>query len=98
MDRRSLRIGGERAGGERQRVAIARALAPRPLCVLADEPTGNVDPEIGARLLRLFAEMNRMGATVLIATHDVGLIETVSARTLTLHEGQLSEDRSRRAS
>lgn len=81
------------SGGEKQRCAIARAVIAKPDLLIADEPTGNVDPEIGARLLRLFAEMNRMGATVLIATHDVKLIKTVSARTLQLQDGRLTEDR-----
>lgn len=79
------------SGGEKQRCAIARAVIAKPDLLIADEPTGNVDPEIGERLLRLFAEMNRLGATVLIATHDVDLIRTVSARTVHLEEGQLSE-------
>lgn len=79
------------SGGEKQRCAIARAVIAKPDLLIADEPTGNVDPEIGARLLRLFAEMNRMGATVLIATHDLGLIEEVSARTIHLQDGRLSD-------
>ncbi|GLQ19739.1 cell division ATP-binding protein FtsE [Algimonas porphyrae] len=78
------------SGGEKQRCAIARAVIAKPDLLIADEPTGNVDPEIGARLLRLFSEMNRMGATVLIATHDVGLIDHVSARTLRLDAGRLN--------
>ncbi|WP_298914276.1 cell division ATP-binding protein FtsE [uncultured Algimonas sp.] len=79
------------SGGEKQRCAIARAIIAKPDLLIADEPTGNVDPAIGARLLRLFAEMNRMGATVLIATHDLGLIDEVSARTVHLADGKLGE-------
>jgi cell division transport system ATP-binding protein len=79
------------SGGEKQRCAIARAVIGKPDLLIADEPTGNVDPEIGARLLRLFSEMNRMGATVLIATHDLHLIEEVSARTLHLADGVIGD-------
>lgn len=77
------------SGGEKQRAAIARAVIAKPELLIADEPTGNVDPEIGSRLLRLFAEMNRMGATVLIATHDIGLIEEMNANVIRLEDGVL---------
>lgn len=79
------------SGGEKQRCAIARAVIAKPDLLIADEPTGNVDPQIGQKLIRLFAEMNRLGATVLIATHDIDLINTVSARTLYLEDGQLRD-------
>ena len=82
------------SGGEQQRVAIARAVVARPDLLLADEPTGNVDPEIGARLIRLFAELNRLGTTVLIATHDRALIESTRAREMRLVDGRLVELRS----
>ena len=79
------------SGGEKQRCAIARAVISKPDLLIADEPTGNVDPEIGLRLLRLFAEMNRMGATVLIATHDLGLLDELPARTVRLEDGRIAE-------
>src|SRR5471030_995618 len=79
------------SGGEQQRVAIARAVVARPALLIADEPTGNVDPEMGARLIRLFAELNRLGTTVLIATHDRALIEATRAREMRLIEGRLVE-------
>ena len=79
------------SGGEQQRVAIARAVVARPDLLIADEPTGNVDPEMGARLIRLFAELNRLGTTVLIATHDRALIEATRAREMRLVEGRLVE-------
>ena len=79
------------SGGEQQRVAIARAVAGRPDLLIADEPTGNVDPEMGARLIRLIAELNRLGTTVLIATHDRALIEATRAREIRLVEGRLVE-------
>ena len=82
------------SGGEQQRVAIARAVVARPDLLIADEPTGNVDPEMGARLIRLIAELNRLGTTVLIATHDRALIEATRAREMRLVEGRLVELRS----
>lgn len=80
------------SGGEKQRAAIARAVIAKPKLLIADEPTGNVDPDIGARLIRLFGEMNRLGTTVLIATHDRGLIDQVPARVLHLQEARLYEE------
>jgi len=84
------------SGGEQQRVAIARAVVAKPDLLVADEPTGNVDPEIGARLIRLFAELNRLGTTVLIATHDRNLVETTRAREMRLVDGRLVELRTQR--
>ena len=77
------------SGGEKQRCAIARAVIAKPDLLIADEPTGNVDPNIGARLLRLFSEMNRMGTTVLIATHDTHLIDELDARVLRIENGRV---------
>jgi len=79
------------SGGEQQRVAIARAVVARPDLLIADEPTGNVDPEMGAKLIRLFAELNRLGTTVLIATHDRMLVEETRGREIRLVEGRLME-------
>jgi cell division transport system ATP-binding protein len=79
------------SGGEQQRVAIARAVVARPDLLIADEPTGNVDSEIGDRLIRLFTELNRMGTTVLIATHDRSLLEKARAREMRLVDGRLIE-------
>jgi cell division transport system ATP-binding protein len=77
------------SGGEKQRAAIARAVIARPELLLADEPTGNVDPAIGNRLLRLFVELNRLGTSVIIATHDHGLMEQLDVPRLVLFDGQL---------
>jgi cell division transport system ATP-binding protein len=84
------------SGGEQQRIAIARAVVARPDLLIADEPTGNVDAEIGQRLIRLFAELNRLGTTVLIATHDRALIEGARAREMRLVDGRLVEMRTQR--
>jgi cell division transport system ATP-binding protein len=77
------------SGGEKQRAAIARAVIARPQLLLADEPTGNVDPNLGQRLLRLFIELNKSGTSVIIATHDIALMDDFDARRLVLHEGRL---------
>jgi cell division transport system ATP-binding protein len=77
------------SGGEKQRAAIARAVIARPQLLLADEPTGNVDPNLGQRLLRLFIELYRTGTSVVIATHDIALMDEYDARRLVLHEGRL---------
>ena len=78
------------SGGEKQRAAIARALITRPEILLADEPTGNVDPPLAARLMRLFVELNKLGTSVLIATHDIALMNQFQARRLVLEEGRLT--------
>jgi cell division transport system ATP-binding protein len=77
------------SGGEKQRAAIARALIGRPELLLADEPTGNVDPQLAHRLLRLFIELHKSGTAVLIATHDIALMDRYDAARLVLHEGRL---------
>ena len=77
------------SGGEKQRAAIARALVTQPDVLLADEPTGNVDPPMAQRLMRLFLELNKLGTSVVIATHDIGLMDQIEARRLILFDGRL---------
>lgn len=77
------------SGGEQQRAAIARAVIGKPELLLADEPTGNVDPQMGRRLLRLFVELNRLGTSVVIATHDHQLMRQYKAPRLELHDGHV---------
>jgi cell division transport system ATP-binding protein len=80
------------SGGEQQRVAIARAVITQPELIVADEPTGNVDPEMAARLLHLLGALNRQGTTVLIATHDVHLLRQVTgAHVLRLVKGRIED-------
>jgi len=81
----------ELSGGEQQRVAVARALINDPALVLADEPTGNLDPDLALEVMNLFRDINARGTTVLVATHDRELIRRVGKRTMTLEQGQLVE-------
>ena len=77
------------SGGEQQRVGIARAVVNRPAILLADEPTGNLDPLLSREVMNLFSEFNRVGTTVMIASHDLGLIARMPYRVFTLREGSL---------
>jgi cell division transport system ATP-binding protein len=77
------------SGGEKQRAAIARAVIGRPDILLADEPTGNVDPDLSLRLVRLFAELNKMGTTIILATHELPLLENFPFPRMLLENGQV---------
>ena len=80
------------SGGEQQRVAIARAVIGRPDMLVADEPTGNVDPEMALKLIRLFEALNRLGTTVVVATHDVHLLRKVpDSLIMRLDKGMLAD-------
>jgi cell division transport system ATP-binding protein len=78
--------------GEQQRIGIARAIVHKPKILLADEPTGNLDPQLSAEVMTLFKQFNQIGTTVLIASHDLSLIRRMNCRTLTLKEGRLIDD------
>ena len=80
------------SAGEQQRVGIARALVSKPPLVLADEPTGNLDPDLSADIMALFEQFNQAGVTLLIASHDLSLINQLHHRRLTLKAGQLITD------
>ncbi|NET71270.1 MAG: ATP-binding cassette domain-containing protein [Sphaerospermopsis sp. SIO1G2] len=78
------------SGGEKQRVAIARAVINNPAVIIADEPTGNLDPQLSNKVMHLFEALNRQGATVLIATHDTHLLDHFDHTVLTLEQGKIS--------
>ena len=80
------------SGGEQQRVGIARAVVSKPPVVLADEPTGNLDPELSREIMQLFVQFNQVGVTLLIATHDHDLVARMQKRMLTLSQGRLTRD------
>lgn len=79
------------SGGEQQRIGIARAIVNRPAILLADEPTGNLDPDLSADIMQLFQDLNSVGVTVLIATHDVALVHQMHCRELILDQGRLTQ-------
>ena len=80
------------SGGEQQRVGIARAVVNKPPLILADEPTGNLDPELSAEIMSLFQDFSHVGVTVLVASHDLALISRLPHRLLTLKDGKLIND------
>ena len=78
------------SGGEKQRVALARALVSKPDLILADEPTGNVDPAMSERIMKLFVELNKLGAAVIVATHDLHLVQSIGKPVLRIADGGVS--------
>ena len=91
LQHRMNALPAELSGGEQQRIAIARALVNDPQLVLADEPTGNLDPDLSLEVMNLFREMNASGTTVVVATHDRELIRRVGRRAITLDHGEIVE-------
>jgi cell division transport system ATP-binding protein len=83
------------SAGEQQRVGIARAIATRPKLLIADEPTGNLDPDLSLEVMRVFRRFNEFGVTVLVASHDIALIDKLGCRSVSLHEGRLEHDSAR---
>lgn len=92
LQHRALAYPPELSGGEQQRIAIARALVNEPQVVLADEPTGNLDPDLSLEIMDLFRDINASGTTVLVATHDRALIAHVGRRVLHLEQGRVPRD------
>lgn len=82
----------ELSGGERQRVAIARAIVNQPEVVIADEPTGNLDPTNTAEIVRILKKINELGTTILLTTHNKGVVDTVGGRIITLEKGKIIKD------
>ena len=80
------------SGGEKARIAIGRAIIHEPLVLFADEPTGNVDPNQSKQIMQLFQKINNTGTTIILATHDVSLVDTLQPRVLHLHDGAIDRD------
>ncbi|MEN3359709.1 MAG: cell division transport system ATP-binding protein, partial [Mycobacteriales bacterium] len=95
LDGKATRMPNELSGGEQQRVAIARAFVNRPLVLLADEPTGNLDPETSQDIMQLLERINRTGTTVLMATHDNNIVDSMRRRVIELDLGRLVRDQAR---
>jgi cell division transport system ATP-binding protein len=95
LDGKALRMPNELSGGEQQRVAIARAFVNRPLVLLADEPTGNLDPDTSQGIMSLLERINRTGTTVLMATHDNNIVDAMRRRVIELDMGHIVRDQSR---
>src|SRR4029078_34180 len=92
---KGARIPDELSGGEQQRVAIARAFVNRPMILIADEPTGNLDPDTSGVIMKLLDRINRTGTTVLMATHDAGIVDQMRKRVIELANGHIVRDQSR---
>ncbi len=95
LDGKAERMPNELSGGEQQRVALARAFVNRPLVLLADEPTGNLDPETSQDIMLLLERINRTGTTVVMATHDSNIVDSMRRRVIELSMGKVSRDQSR---
>ena len=83
------RLPHQLSGGEQQRVSVARAFVNRPLIMLADEPTGNLDPDLSLEVMRIFRRFNEVGVTLLVASHDIALIDKLGCRRIELEDGRL---------
>ncbi len=95
LDGKGKRMPDELSGGEQQRVAIARAFVNRPMILIADEPTGNLDPTTSVGIMKLLDRINRTGTTVLMATHDAGIVDQMRKRVIELESGKVVRDQAR---
>jgi len=95
LDGKEDRLPDELSGGEQQRVAIARAFVNRPMILIADEPTGNLDPGTSVGIMKLLDRINRTGTTVVMATHDVSIVDQMRKRVIELDDGEVVRDQSR---
>ena len=95
LEGKGQRMPDELSGGEQQRVAIARAFVNRPMILIADEPTGNLDPTTSVGIMKLLDRINRTGTTVLMATHDAGIVDQMRKRVIELEDGRVVRDQSR---
>jgi cell division transport system ATP-binding protein len=95
LDAKAENLPEELSGGEQQRVSIARAFVNRPLILLADEPTGNLDPATSVGIMRLLDRINRTGTTVVMATHDRSIVDTMQRRVIELERGEIVRDQAR---
>jgi cell division transport system ATP-binding protein len=95
LDGKGDRLPDELSGGEQQRVAIARAFVNRPMILIADEPTGNLDPGTSVGIMKLLDRINRTGTTVVMATHDVSIVDQMRKRVIELENGHVVRDESR---
>ena len=92
LDERKRAYPKELSGGEQQRVAIARAMVNRPSILLADEPTGNLDPKNSWEIMNLLEEMNQLGTTVIVVTHNNEIVDKLKKRVVTLNKGEIIND------
>ncbi len=95
LDGKGQRMPDELSGGEQQRVAIARAFVNRPMILIADEPTGNLDPNTSVGIMKLLDRINRTGTTVVMATHDAGIVDQMRKRVIELDDGRVVRDQAR---